>query len=65
MNFRYFLIRSTCLHQRITDGELTVLHVPDPQNPSDFLTKFIDNKKTSDSVAYASGRARAGTPSDE
>ena len=59
VNSRYFLIRSTCLHQRITDGELTVLHVPDPQNPSDFLTKFIDNKKTHDSVEYASGRVRA------
>ena len=29
---RYFLIRSTCLHQRITDGELTVGHVVDPEN---------------------------------
>ena len=56
---RFFLIRSTCLHQRITDGELTVLHVPDPENPSDFLTKFIDAKKTAASVAYAAGMARA------
>jgi hypothetical protein len=57
---RFFLIRSTCLHQRITDGELTVLHVPDPQNPSDFLTKFIEAKKTKESVEYATGKARLG-----
>lgn len=53
---RFFLIRSTCLHQRITDGELTVLHVPDPQNPSDFLTKLVDETKTTASIAYASGK---------
>ena len=53
---RFFLVRSTCLHQRITDGDITVLHVPDPQNPSDFLTKFIDTKKTEASIRYASGK---------
>ena len=58
VNSRYFLIRSTCLHQRVTDGELTVLHVPDPENPSDFLTKFIDATKTNASVNYAAGTAR-------
>ena len=58
VNSRYFLIRSTCLHQRVTDGELTVLYVPDPENPSDFLTKFIDASKTNASVAYAAGAAR-------
>jgi hypothetical protein len=54
---RHFLIRSTCLHQRITDAELTVGHVVDPENPSDFLTKFIDDKKTTASIAYAAGSA--------
>ena len=53
---RFFLIRSTCLHQRITDGELSVFHIPDPENPSDFLTKFIGAAKTEASVAYASGK---------
>ena len=56
---RSFLIRSTCLHQRITDGDLTVAHIPDPENPSDFLTKIIGAAKTATSVAYASGALNA------
>mmetsp|Transcript_19180 Transcript_19180/g.39137 ORF Transcript_19180/g.39137 Transcript_19180/m.39137 type:complete len:261 (+) Transcript_19180:882-1664(+) len=54
---RFFLVISTWLHQRIIDGEITVLHVPDPQNPSDFLTKFINMKKTEESIRYTSGKA--------
>ena len=54
---RYYLIRSTCLHQRVEDGDVTVLYVPDPQNPSDFLTKFIGTAKTAASIAYASGKS--------
>ena len=56
---RSFLIRSTCLHQRITDGDLTVGHIPDPENPSDFLTKIIGATKTATSAAYASGALNA------
>ena len=36
---RYFLIRQACLHQCVTDGELAVVYIPDPQISSDFLTK--------------------------
>ena len=53
---RYFLIRLACLHQRVSDGELCIVHIPDPQNPSDFLTKFIPTAKTNTSVQYASGQ---------
>ena len=59
---RYFLIRQACLHQRVSDGELTVLYIPDPQNPSDFLTKFVNAEKTEESVRYASGTS--GAPRD-
>ena len=52
---RYFLIRQACLHQRVADGEISVVHVSDTQNPSDFLTKFISKDKTEDSIAYAMG----------
>ena len=55
---RYFLIRSACLHQRIADGEVCVVHVPDPENPSDYLTKFIGAEKTASSIAYSIGKQR-------
>ena len=55
---RYFLIRSACLHQRIADGEVSVVHVPDPENPSDYLTKFIGAEKTASSIAYSIGMRR-------
>ena len=61
----YFLIRLACLHQRVSDGELRIAHIPDPQNPSDFLTKFVPTAKTNTSVQYASGqlaRSHADTP---
>ena len=55
---RYFLIRSACLHQRIADGGVSVVHVPDPENPSDYLTKFIGAEKTASSIAYSIGKQR-------
>jgi hypothetical protein len=54
---RYFLVRQTCLMQRSREGAVTVLHIPDPENPSDFLTKFIKDAKTRASIAYAAGAA--------
>ena len=39
---RHFLIRSTCMHQRITDIELTVGHIVDPEKPSVRLPLEID-----------------------
>ena len=56
---RYFLIRSACLHQRIADGEVCVVHVPDPENPSDYLTKFIGAEKTASSIATLLDRQAA------
>ena len=44
-------IISTC----IADGEMVVVHVPDTENPADFLTKFIGTDKTEASVRYALG----------
>ena len=31
---RYFLIRQHCLHERISEGLIRAVYVPDPQNPS-------------------------------
>ena len=34
------------------------MHVPDPENPSDYLTKFIGAEKTASSIAYSIGKQR-------
>jgi hypothetical protein len=54
---RFFLIRQACLHQRVADGEVDVVHVIDPENPSDFLTKTLPVAKTEASIRYALGCA--------
>jgi hypothetical protein len=55
-NSRHFLIRYECLHQRIDDRQITVHHVRDPENPSDFLTKLgLTARKFDASLAYTSG----------
>ena len=54
-NSKHFLIRMTCLHRRAADGEVTVLWVADPENPADFLTKWIPATKFEASVKYAMG----------
>ena len=42
--------------------EVTVLYIPDPENPADFLTKHVKEAKMQASVAYAAGTAnRAAT----
>ena len=37
---------------------MSVVHVPDPENPSDYLTKFIGAEKTASSIAYSIGKQR-------
>jgi hypothetical protein len=37
---------------------VSVVHVPDPENPSDYLTKFIGAEKTASSIAYSIGMQR-------
>jgi hypothetical protein len=38
--------------------------VPDPENPSDYLTKFIGAEKTASSIAYSIGMRRGLTRAD-
>ena len=40
------------------------MHVPDPENPSDYLTKFIGAEKTASSIAYSIGRKRRSEEAD-
>ena len=55
-NSRYFLVRYTCLHHRITDGKFIVSHVPDGEMPADAFTKALPTAKTAASTAYALGQ---------
>ena len=41
------------LKQRIRDGDAVLVHVPDPQMPADFLTKWIPSAKLEASLRYA------------
>ena len=43
--------------QRIADGEVRLVHVPDDENPSDFLTKWVPAAKLRASLRYATGAA--------
>ena len=55
---RHFLTRYDILKERIAAGEVRVVYVPDPENPSDYLSKFVDVTKMARSVDYAAGQIR-------
>ena len=55
---RHLLRRYHHLLQQVRARELTVVYVPDANNPSDFLTKWVSSKKLNDSLAYATGSRR-------
>ena len=60
---KYFLIRQTILHERIANGDIKTIHIPDPDNPSDYLTKTVPEPKTLASDKYATGNVgRFSTP---
>ena len=42
----------------VAAGEVHDVYVPDPENPSDYLSKFVDAKKLASSVDYAAGQLR-------
>ena len=54
-----FALAALCLRryltflQRLKRGEVEVGHVPDAENPSDFLTKFVPREKAAASIAFA------------
>ena len=43
--------------QRKARGEVEIGHVPDPENPSDFLTKWVGQVKFERSLAFATNSA--------
>lgn len=53
---RHFLRRYYALKQRVTSGELKLIHVNDVEMPADFLTKWIPRAKLEASLRYATNR---------
>ena len=45
--------------QRVRQGRVKIAYVPDPQNPADYLTKFLDKEKVRSSNAYATNSRNA------
>ena len=58
---RHFLRMYVVLQQRIARESIAVGHVPDRENPSDYLTKWVDKKKFNLSNDYLTNR-RAFVP---
>ena len=58
---KHFLRRYHSLKQRIRDGDAVLVHVPDPQMPSDFLTKWIPSTKLEASLRYACNSHRTSS----
>ena len=56
---RHCLRRYTSFLQRVRRGDVEIGHVPDPQNPSDYLTKWVSKEKTAMSVAFATNGSNA------
>ena len=49
---KHLLRRYYVLMQRVKNEEVTIVHVPDAENPADFLTKFVPAKKFRASMRY-------------
>ena len=49
---RHFLRLYVMMQQRISREEIAVGHIPDPQNPSDYLTKWVNKTKFKRSNEY-------------
>ena len=48
--------------QRVISGDMRLVKIADPENPSDFLTKWVSGAKFAASLAYVTGsRARPTT----
>ena len=56
---RHCLRRYHAFLQRAQQGEVEIGHVPDKENPSDFLTKWVDKAKAAMSIEYATNSKNA------
>jgi hypothetical protein len=56
---RHALRRYLIIQQRIASGDIVIRHVPDTENPADFLTKWVDRVKFEKSIEYATNGSQA------
>ena len=56
---RHCLRRYLTFLQRVHAGDVTIGHVADPENPADFMTKWVPAKKAETSIDYATNRRNA------
>ena len=54
---RHAMRRFAVLQERVKEGKVKVVFVPDAQNASDFMTKWVPASKLKASVAYTSNEA--------
>ena len=50
------------IRQRVRAGLVHLVHIPDPQMPTDFLTKWTTHAKVTESLAYLTGSDRRVPP---
>ena len=62
---RHCLRRYLTFLQRLKRGEVEIGHVPDVENPSDFLTKWVSRDKSADSLEYATNSRNVVRPADQ
>ena len=53
---RHFLRRYYAFLQRVKAGEVAIGHVPDSDNPADFLTKWLPAPKFNRSIEYVTNQ---------
>ena len=60
---RHALRRYQIIQERVKSGKVTISHVPDVENPADFLTKWVKKDKLRQSIDYfTNAHARRDRP---
>ena len=60
---KHVLRRWASIRQRVSAGRVHLVHIPDPQMPTDFLAKWTTRAKVNASLAYLTGAERRVPPS--
>ena len=55
---KHSLRRYSTIQERTRRGSIAIGHIPDAENPADFLTKWLPRKKLLDSVGYVTGQRK-------
>jgi hypothetical protein len=56
---KHCMRRFETVKQRVAQGKVVLAHVPDPQNPADYLTKFVGREKVRWSNEFATNARNA------